>query len=64
MCKSKNWRSNIVKIAIAETVYEVWKSRNATMFLKDYRDTNIAQRIIDLIANRIWVYPKYRAKIA
>ncbi|XP_058753388.1 uncharacterized protein LOC131626585 [Vicia villosa] len=64
VCRSKNWRSSSVKAAIAETVYALWMQRNDKVFQKDYRDTHIVQRIIDTIVNRIWVYPKYREKIA
>ncbi|XP_058769383.1 uncharacterized protein LOC131643248 [Vicia villosa] len=64
VCRSRNWRSNIVKVAIAETIYEIWKNRNDRVFPHQYKENNIAQRIIELIVNRIWVYPKYRNRVA
>ncbi|XP_058771889.1 uncharacterized protein LOC131645230 [Vicia villosa] len=64
VCKSRNWRSNIVKVAIAETVCEIWKKRNGHVFQQQYKDSNTAQKIIELIVNKIWIYPKYMKRIA
>ncbi|XP_058734050.1 uncharacterized protein LOC131605746 [Vicia villosa] len=64
VCKSRNWRSNIVKVAIAETIYEIWKNRNDRVFQHHYKENNTAQKIIELIVNRIWIYPKYRNRVA
>ncbi|XP_058755276.1 uncharacterized protein LOC131628452 [Vicia villosa] len=64
VCNIRNWRSNIVKMALVETVYEIWKKRNDKVYQQQYKDRNTAQKIIELIVNRIWVYPKYRKRIA
>ncbi|XP_058733894.1 uncharacterized protein LOC131605567 [Vicia villosa] len=64
ICKSRNWRKHFVKIAVAETVYAVWMDRNARVFRNEMQDKNIVNSIIERITNRIWVYPKYRDRLA
>lgn len=68
VCKSRNWRSQIVKVALAETVYEIWWHRNNSLYSmensKEHRREDIEKKIIDNIVNRIWIIPKYRKLIA
>ncbi|XP_058784355.1 uncharacterized protein LOC131659139 [Vicia villosa] len=64
LCKSRNWRIHFVKIAIAETVYAVLMDRNSKVFSKEIREKNTVNNIIGKIINRIWVYPKYRDRLA
>ncbi|XP_058742336.1 uncharacterized protein LOC131614805 [Vicia villosa] len=64
ICKSKNCRAQIMKMAIAETIYEIWWDRNMIVHNRENRDRNISKKVIDNIVYRMWGYPKYRGLIA
>ncbi|XP_058766783.1 uncharacterized protein LOC131640401 [Vicia villosa] len=64
ICRSKNWRSKFVQVAIAEMIYAVWIERNKKVFNRDYREGLVVDSIIDNTVNRIWECPKYRDRIA
>ncbi|XP_058784386.1 uncharacterized protein LOC131659180 [Vicia villosa] len=64
ICKSRNWRGQIMKMAIAETIYETWWDRNLAVHSIVNSNKNTAKRIIDNIVYRVWGYPKFRRKLA
>ncbi|XP_058742181.1 uncharacterized protein LOC131614640 [Vicia villosa] len=63
ICKSNNWRRNFLKVALAETIYVVWKLRNNRVYRKDSVDSDIVTQIIDNVVNRVWGVPKVREKL-
>ncbi|XP_058724336.1 uncharacterized protein LOC131595849 [Vicia villosa] len=63
-CKGKSVRSDLLKMAIAETVYGVWMYRNAISFGKDIDRLTIGEKIIDVIVYRGWEKQKLRPHIA
>ncbi|XP_058774631.1 uncharacterized protein LOC131648916 [Vicia villosa] len=64
ICKSKSWRRHFFKVALAETVYAVWCSRNSKVYCKRNLDRNIVDQIIENIVNRVLGIPKLREKLA
>ncbi|CAI8595822.1 unnamed protein product [Vicia faba] len=50
--KSSSWKSMLLKLAATETVYNVWKHRNETIFQKEVKDRNIENDIIENIVYR------------
>ncbi|XP_058787562.1 uncharacterized protein LOC131661915 [Vicia villosa] len=64
ICRSKNWRSKFVQVAIAETIYTVWIERNKKVFNREYSEGLLVDSIIENIVIRIWVIPKYRERVA
>lgn len=64
--KGKRFMANMVKIAIAETVYDIWRYRNNVVFGTNYNVdiTTVTRKIIDTIVIRGWSKPKYRDRIA
>lgn len=66
-CKGRSWHANILKCAIAELVYGIWKTRNDKVFGKDTingRYIIIEREIIDNIVYKIWTAKKDRKHIA
>lgn len=59
--RGKCFKTGILKIAIAETVYWVWTYRNATIFETKVDDTRIARNII---LYRGWMQANYRRNLA
>lgn len=53
ICKNKSWRKKILQVALAETMYDVWKLRNNKVYRKDNMDSDIITQIIDNIVNRV-----------
>ncbi|XP_058775295.1 uncharacterized protein LOC131649554 [Vicia villosa] len=51
-CKGKGKKSDIMKLAIAETVYKIWHYRNEVSFGQSVNNTNIEDRIINTIIYR------------
>lgn len=47
--RKKSWRRQILKIACAETIYELWKERNEKIFSQIYLALNVDDKIIDII---------------
>ncbi|XP_058734199.1 uncharacterized protein LOC131605929 [Vicia villosa] len=64
--KGKSFQSYMLKIAIAETVYGIWKYRNERIFGTNVNvDTNpVVSNIIDSIVVRGWIKVKHRKSIA
>ncbi|XP_058784381.1 uncharacterized protein LOC131659173 [Vicia villosa] len=58
--KNKISLAGILKICIAETIYEVWCYRNAVIFGNNSDSMSITKNIIDVISYRGWVHQKYR----
>ncbi|XP_058751794.1 uncharacterized protein LOC131624890 [Vicia villosa] len=63
-CRGKSIRSDMLKLAIAETVYGIWMYRNSVSFGKDVDRLTIGTKIIDIIVYRGWVKLKLRPHIA
>lgn len=53
-CKGKGSRAVIMKLVVVETIYGIWKYHNEVTFGKDVNNTNIHERIIDVIVHRAW----------
>ncbi|XP_058740999.1 uncharacterized protein LOC131613336 [Vicia villosa] len=67
MIAKKGWRYKILKIAVAETIYDVWQYRNEVIFGKyTHRNTSIdiGERIIEKVMYRGWYSPNLRKHIA
>ncbi|XP_058733186.1 uncharacterized protein LOC131604785 [Vicia villosa] len=62
--KSKSNSAGILKIAITETIYELWSYRNAVIFGNSTDNRIQAKNIIDVIVYRGWAHHKYRKSIA
>ncbi|XP_058732951.1 uncharacterized protein LOC131604537 [Vicia villosa] len=63
ICKSRKWRGHIVKMAIAEVIYETWWDRNMVVHSIENSNRDTTKRVIDNIVYRLWAYPKYREKL-
>ncbi|KAI5404002.1 hypothetical protein KIW84_051225 [Lathyrus oleraceus] len=50
--KGKGWKAVMMKLAIAETVYGIWKCKNYKIFIMNVNITNIVEKIIELIVYR------------
>lgn len=61
MCKGKSIRADLVKLAIAETVYGIWHYRNCVTFGIVIDGSEIGTKIIDKIVYRGWGKMKLRA---
>ncbi|XP_058775933.1 uncharacterized protein LOC131650232 [Vicia villosa] len=66
-CKSKSWKSVLLKTAFAETIHACWLYRNSLIFKNEDKDSgthrNIARDIIDRIVQRVWNKTSLRGKI-
>ncbi|CAK8534005.1 unnamed protein product [Lathyrus sativus] len=63
-CKGKGWRKCLLRSAIVETVYEIWKYRNHTVFGNTVQTMEIRDIVISTLANRGWVHTSIRRHIA
>ncbi|XP_058733450.1 uncharacterized protein LOC131605068 [Vicia villosa] len=59
----KGWMCQLLKIACAETIYEVWKNRNEKIFSQKDIDRNLLGMIIDIIVARGIKNSKIRSHI-
>lgn len=62
--KGKGWKSALLKMATAETVYNVWHYRNSMCFGTVVDKQVIERNIIDNIVYRSWQYPTLRSHVA
>ena len=62
--KQKNWRAKALKEAFVETVYECWKYKNDKLYNNSISNINIGQKVIDILANRLWIKPKLREYVS
>ncbi|KAH1203129.1 hypothetical protein GmHk_17G049445 [Glycine max] len=62
--KGKGHKASILKLAVTETVYGIWKYRNAKIFEETVDNTNIVDYIIDNIVYRGWYNNKLKSHIA
>ncbi|CAK8564326.1 unnamed protein product [Lathyrus sativus] len=62
-CKGKGWRKCILRSAVAETIYEVWKYHNNSVFGNNV-NLEIRDLVISTLANREWVNSRMRHHIA
>ncbi|XP_040872094.1 uncharacterized protein [Glycine max] len=62
--KGKDWKSALLKMATAETVYNVWHYRNSMCFGTVVDKQVIERNIIDNIVYRSWQYPTLRSHVA
>ncbi|XP_058739152.1 uncharacterized protein LOC131611042 [Vicia villosa] len=62
--KGKGWRAMLLKLALTETVHEIWLFRNDFIFNSDTHRNKIVEKIIDCIAYRGWVNRKLRLHVA
>ena len=60
----KGWKSDLVRMALAETIHECWHLRNDFIFCNGSEDKNIIERILNVIVYRGWSYPRLRAHLA
>lgn len=63
-CNGKGKKCDIMKLAIAETVYSCWKHRNDSCFAQSYDIEIVINNIKDNIIHRGWYNRKYRDYIA
>ena len=59
-CKGKGWRAGILKLALAETVYGIWKHRNDMIFGGLTNIGKTVDNILDCIVYRGWRNRKIR----
>lgn len=62
--KCKGNRTIILKLAVAESIYETSRYRNDTSFENVVHNKSIAEKVIDTIVYRGWSNRKLRAHIA
>ena len=62
--KGKGHKASILKLEVTETVYGIWKYRNAKIFEEIVDNTNIVDYIIDNIVYRGWYNNKLKSHIA
>ena len=62
--KRKGHRATLLKTALTETVYELWKYRNEVSFRGIVNNTHIGKKIMDSIVYRSWTHKKMREYIA
>ena len=62
--KGKGHKAYILKLAVTETVYDIWKYHNAKIFEGTVDNTNIVDYIIDNIVYREWYNNKLKSHIA
>ncbi|CAK8569610.1 unnamed protein product [Lathyrus sativus] len=63
-CKGKDWRKGLLRSAIAETIYKVWKYRNHAVFENIVQTMEIRDIVISNFANRGWVDTSMRRHTA
>ncbi|XP_058782979.1 uncharacterized protein LOC131657620 [Vicia villosa] len=61
--KKKGWRRDILKTAVVETVYAVWRMRNDVIFNQHTLDDTVTNRIKEVIALRCIGYRKFAKHI-
>ncbi|XP_058740873.1 uncharacterized protein LOC131613201 [Vicia villosa] len=59
-CKGRSWRATLLKSAITEIVYALWKVRNEIVFGLRNHIGDIDKEIIDILVYRLWNAKKYR----
>ncbi|CAK8542095.1 unnamed protein product [Lathyrus sativus] len=60
----KGWKADLVRLALTETLHELWSFRNDTCFNQKNDNRNCTDRIINNIVYRGWSSPKLRPHIA
>ncbi|CAK8530494.1 unnamed protein product [Lathyrus sativus] len=60
----KGWQSDLVRLALTETLHEIWLYRNEACFNHRTDNRNCLDRIIYNIMYRGWTSPKLRPRIA
>ncbi|XP_058763890.1 uncharacterized protein LOC131637316 [Vicia villosa] len=63
-CRGKSKRAAMLKLAITECIYEVWRYRNEKSFDTNTKDRNIEERVIEMIVYRGWHNSKMRDYVA
>ncbi|XP_058779495.1 uncharacterized protein LOC131653382 isoform X4 [Vicia villosa] len=58
-CRGKGWRATLLKSAVTETVYAIWKARNDNVFGHSNYIRDIEKEIIDILVYRRWNAKKY-----
>ncbi|XP_058727135.1 uncharacterized protein LOC131598566 [Vicia villosa] len=62
--KGKRTRAAIIKMAVSETIYELWRIRNNKSFGETVDITKVGRKIIDTLIYRGWYNKKIRNYIA
>jgi hypothetical protein len=62
--RGKGWRADLMRLALAETVYAVWHLRNDICYGNNVNNSDIEENIINMIVYRGWTSPKLRPHIA
>ncbi|XP_058722171.1 uncharacterized protein LOC131593623 [Vicia villosa] len=63
-CKGKSWRATLLKCALTESIYSIWRMRNEKVFGHDRYSGFIEKEIIDSLVYRLWNIKKYRSYLA
>lgn len=51
-CKEKGWRVILIKLVVAETIYEIWRYINDIIYGNDVINIKIKEKFIYTIAYR------------
>lgn len=62
--KRKGCNALILKLAVTETIHEIWHYRNSFVFNSDHRKENVSNNIINCIVYKGWRYRKIQSHIA
>ncbi|XP_058746135.1 uncharacterized protein LOC131619009 [Vicia villosa] len=62
--RGKGWKADLIRLALAETVYEVWQYQNERCFGHSVNNSDVEGKIINGIVYRGWTSPKLRPHIA
>ncbi|XP_058767868.1 uncharacterized protein LOC131641583 [Vicia villosa] len=62
--RGKGWKADLIRLALAETVYEVWQYRNERCFGHSVNNSDVEGKIINGIVYRGWTSPKLKPHIA
>ncbi|XP_058776177.1 uncharacterized protein LOC131650488 [Vicia villosa] len=62
--KGKSWRASLIKCAVTESIYTIWRMQNDKVFGHASYSGNIEKDIIDSLVYKSWNVKKYRNYIA
>ncbi|CAK8562474.1 unnamed protein product [Lathyrus sativus] len=62
--KGKGVRAAVIKMAVSETIYEIWNARNNNILGKKTEINTIGQKISDTLVYRGWNTKKLKKYIA
>ncbi|XP_058776063.1 uncharacterized protein LOC131650366 [Vicia villosa] len=62
--KSRHWQARMLRATFTKVVYIFWKYRNDMVHGNIANGIHIGQKIIDILAYRLWMRPKIRQHVA